>query len=791
MKPTLASLALLAAHALADDPPINPRLLKYTWSASWVAHAEGPYRDFGVFHFRKSFTLEQVPPAFVIHVSADNRYRLFVNGTPVSLGPARSDLDHYRYETVDIARHLRPGKNLLAAVVWNFGIYAPMAQHTERAAFLVQGDGTAEQVVDTGRQSGWKSMLNRAYQPIPITSAIVPAFYVVGPGEHVDAASYPWGWEQPDFDDSQWAQVAVIGRAQPMELFQWNVTRWLLTPRPIPPMEETPERLDRVVRSSGVEVAPAFVQGGQPFTVPASAKATVLLDQGHLTTAYPELSLEGGRGASVKITYAESLRDANGLKGNRNETDGKTIRGDYDVFISGGGARVFRTLFWRTYRYVQLDIETAGEPLTLRDFRGHFSSYPVQRRATFQSPRAELQKILEIGWRTQRLCQNETYFDTPQYEQLAYAGDGRLQALISLTNMWDDRIVRNHIEQFWYSARPEGMIQDRYPSREPQYVPSYGLDWIQTLYNFWMYRENPESLRKFLPTSRAIIDWYLRRLDSGLIVRNLSWTEEHYDDAQDFSENGPQARNQLELILALTKAAELEAALGWEARAEQYRNLVPRLKKAAFDTFWAPEKGLLARNRDRKDFDQHSVVLGILTGVIPPDKQRSALQYTIDHWNELPRVRQAKSGFFFFWFRHEAMETAGLGDDLLKVLDRWREQMAAGFTTWGESIGLEPRSDSHAWSAAPNVQVFTILAGIRPAAPGFRQVSIRPHLNGLPWVKATVPHPRGEIAVDLKAAGQYGIDATVVLPEGITGWFEWRGQTVALRGGRQTLKFNQ
>jgi hypothetical protein len=91
---------------------------------------------------------------------------------------------------------------------------------------------------------------------------------VVGPGERVDGSSYPWGWEQPDFDDSQWAQVAVIGRAQPTELFQWNSTRWLLTPRPIPPMEETPERLGGVVRSSSLEVAPGFVEGGAPFTVP-------------------------------------------------------------------------------------------------------------------------------------------------------------------------------------------------------------------------------------------------------------------------------------------------------------------------------------------------------------------------------------------------------------------------------------------------------------------------------------------------------------------------------------------
>ena len=121
---------------------------------------------------------------------------------------------------------------------------------------------------------------------------------------------------------------------------------------------------------------------------------------------------------------------------------------------------------------------------------------------------------------------NETYFDTPQYEQLGYAGDGRLQCLISLTNMWDDRIVRNHSShQFWYSARPEGIIEDRYPSREPQYIPSYGLDWIQTMHDFWMYRGDWRFPSKFLPVSRAVIDWYLRRLDDKNVVRNLSWAD--------------------------------------------------------------------------------------------------------------------------------------------------------------------------------------------------------------------------------------------------------------------------
>jgi len=74
-----------------------------------------------VFHFRKTIDLADRPTRFVVRVSADNRYRLFVNGVSVSIGPARGDLLHWRYETVDLAPYLRAGRNVLAAVVWNWG----------------------------------------------------------------------------------------------------------------------------------------------------------------------------------------------------------------------------------------------------------------------------------------------------------------------------------------------------------------------------------------------------------------------------------------------------------------------------------------------------------------------------------------------------------------------------------------------------------------------------------------------------------------------------------------------
>src|SRR5436305_13216075 len=94
---------------------INPELLYRPWSARWIAPPDAPPTAYGVYHFRRAFDLATAPTSFVVHVTGDNRYELFVNGARVVSGPARGDLTHWRYETVDLARLPKPGRNVLAA----------------------------------------------------------------------------------------------------------------------------------------------------------------------------------------------------------------------------------------------------------------------------------------------------------------------------------------------------------------------------------------------------------------------------------------------------------------------------------------------------------------------------------------------------------------------------------------------------------------------------------------------------------------------------------------------------
>src|SRR5674476_657016 len=84
----------------------------------WISFPSANQTGYGVYHFRKTFDLEKVPDRLVVHVSADNRYILFVNGERVCYGPAKGDLKTYKYDVVDIAKFLQPGKNVLAALVY-------------------------------------------------------------------------------------------------------------------------------------------------------------------------------------------------------------------------------------------------------------------------------------------------------------------------------------------------------------------------------------------------------------------------------------------------------------------------------------------------------------------------------------------------------------------------------------------------------------------------------------------------------------------------------------------------
>src|SRR5436190_18437019 len=141
--------AVLMMCAIRASAQLPPEALKGMWKAEWIISASAQQRDSVVLHFRKTFELSHVPEHFLVHVSADNQFLLCVNQKEVGRGPALGDLAHWKYETYDLAAFLHAGQNVIAATVWNFGALTPLAQISDRTAFVLKGNTEAERAVDT------------------------------------------------------------------------------------------------------------------------------------------------------------------------------------------------------------------------------------------------------------------------------------------------------------------------------------------------------------------------------------------------------------------------------------------------------------------------------------------------------------------------------------------------------------------------------------------------------------------------------------------------------------------
>ncbi len=619
------------------------------WSAEWITSPDGPQRDVAMLALPQSaLSLAQPPQHFLVHVSADNQFILYVNQQRVGSGPSRSDLAHWKYESYDIAPLLREGKNQLAAAVWNFGVLTPIAQISDRIGFVLHGDSASERVADTGQS--WEVEEEKGIRVPSTPETIDDDYYVAEPVERIDGTMLDWDWNTPDSNatdsnirDSnaaasglsnsnpagRWKKADVIGHATPLgAMMQEN--NWQLVPDSLPPMQMELMSAGQVVRSTGIDMPAGFPE--KVFTVPPHTKASVLIDNSHLTTAYPELTVSGGRGSLIRLTYAEALFDGKNQKGNRNEIVGKRILGVFDEFVPDGAPnRTFTPLGWKTWRYLQLDIETADQPLEVEKLRTWFTAYPFEQRGHFDSDDDSLKPIWDISWRTARLDAHDTYMDTPYYERLQYVGDTRIQALISYTVAGDDRLARQAIQAYNNSRIPEGLTFSRYPSSVRQIIPTFSLLWVGMLHDFWMYRSDPEFVRAQLPGTRTVLDWFLARQRADGLLMTIPWWP-FVDWGKDFGfgmspqdSDGGSSPMTLQFVEALRYATEMESALGEKARAELYRGAADRASQAVYKLCWNQQYGLLADTPAQKHFSQHANILGVWLDVIPREKQKAVL----------------------------------------------------------------------------------------------------------------------------------------------------------------------
>ena len=767
----------------------SPALAAPADNEGWISHPAAAARpEPVVLHLRREISLKQRPASLPVTVTADNRFILFVNGKRVASGPSAGTLARWRTWAIDLAPHLQRGPNVVAAVVWDFvrkppevaaggplpaasalpPQVAPIAQQSAGLGFRLLGGALSTTA------PGWRVKIDAGHSATN-GRAQVPKrrYYVASAPEVIDAAKADWNWAGPT-ESGGWEDAVP---APP------SGTRHLIAD-PLPPQRYSPVASGTVVRS---DLAGADAFPHRAVIVPANTRAKILLRRDAMISAYPELDVSGGNGATIKLTYTEALYDAEGMRGDRDLVEGRKALGIFDTFIADGSVRTFAPLWWRTWRYAELDIQTGSSALTLEAMRVYETGYPFQKIARFNSSDPGLNRIWDVGWRTAEVDAHETYMDSSYWEQLQYQGDTRLQMLISYAVAGDPRLAQQAIESFAESDVHGGLQQGAYPSRSDNVIATFALAWVGMLNDWAMEQPDKTVIVRNLPRMRKVLDWFEpTRRPNGLLGKNPHWNFIDWvrskNDREFFPSFGKDGGSCLMTALwlgALRQGAVLEAAHGDKHLAARDTARADAARDAIRQLCWNQERGLFADNADFTLYSQHMNALAVLYDVATPQEALAILdRITLPGKGIDAPEGMFTTTYYFAWYLIRAFEHAGLADRYLALMQTWHDLLDIHYTTWPESRG-DTRSDTHAWSAHPTADLLGVVAGIRPAAPGYARLRVAPALGSLTTLDATAATPKGAVSVSYNVSGG-SLTAEIDRPASLPGEFVWKGKSYPL-----------
>ena len=631
--------------------------------------------------------IETVSAHCPVEVTGRSQFKLFINGKSVLFGPCRSRKEVVYYDTLDFAPYLRVGENQILMQVFSYPENPP--DRTQAGPNYCYGDDGGPAISlegklgdrDPGDPANWRVWLDKG-----IGSGDYGVF-LTGATERVDgglSAANP-------FFSGHWEDEGVIPAVivQPWAYDPFGCRHGkVFLPRPI-------DLLYRKEKTFPVWQERTFAPGEE---------GRFVLDTGELTTAYFRIGFKGGKGARVKITYAESYyhKDECGrkYKGIRDDASG-FIDGMYDEIVLDGDT-VYEPFRFRTFRFIEVSVCTAKESLTILPQPYIETAYPLGEPKCPEGLTPEQQKLYEVAFRTLQLCAHDTYEDCPYYEQLQYACDTRLEILFTYASTGNTRLAAHAIDLFASSLQPNGFTQARFPSREDQIIPVFSLYFILMLEDYLNETGDKEFVRRYIPIAERIAETFLmKRCPDGLLAPQGYW--DYFDWTQEWSDafstptavkNGESALQNLFFVYAVQSLCRMLPVFDRGDLAAAYERESAQILRLIEKSCFVPEKCLYKEGPQTEEYTQHTQIYAVLTGLAEGEKARQIMERVLAD----DSLVQCSFMQRFYLFR--ALEKAGMYDRTEALWKDWQAFIDLHCTTFPETP-FDPRSDCHAWSALP------------------------------------------------------------------------------------------
>jgi len=725
-----ACVAGLAAMGVAVNA--GPEL---QGSMVWLASA--PYGTQVYAAFRKTVEIPAAVDGASLHIFADSRYMLWVNGRYVERGPCRFDPAAPEYDTLDVAPYLKPGRNILTVLVHHYhdakadkepeGFCGRIMRHQPGFAVKLEGRCADGSAIALSSDAAWRGTTKTRFLPSAPSWSSIP--------DNIDARLDDGDWTALDYDDSGWENAAPVDGAL------WGPLR----PRAIPYLRETPFVPQTLVkRSDAPDGAARALSEALPLAIPSGQD--VVLDVGRSVLAYDVIDFEAEAGTALEILHGSGWRDGN--------LDEAYFPNRY---IARAGRQTYSAGDTFGFRYMRIRAE--GGPVLVHGVTVVNRVYPFERVGRFRCNDPFLNQLWERSIRTVELCSEDSYTDCSTRERVEWMGDAALSEYPITRAVFagpgadgrpvysDPRLARNILWHIGLSQQEDGRVKAHHPSDRWDihgYIEDYACLWIHTLRSYYDNSGNVEFARELWPRVVKQLEWFLgHRTERGLV------------NAREFVfASNPLAYKVCEGATlnayvhgALLDAAYLANALGETASAERFTREAASLRENINAHLWdgdakAYHGSIL--NGEKTPLTAYAAMTALYFGVAPEEHRDALVAWLAANHGQ---VGSPFEHFFVFEVLYGANDPTLDALALEIMRSKWASTLARqDLDTVFEGFG--GGALCHNMGAPPSYFLSTRVLGVRregPISQGGLVVDPRP--GGLAEAEGVVMTELGPVAV--------------------------------------------
>jgi len=714
--------------------------------------------------FRKTFDLSGFDAA-TIHIFADTKYILWINGEEVLRGPCRFDPVAPSFDSKDVKSFLGSGKNAVVVMVMSHGSNGKMMDHIPGLAVGLEIKEFSEKISNIWSDTSWKwNNKTRFLPPVQNWGFVC---------DRIDARLDDGDWCQADYDDAAWTSaVAVDGN------------RWgKFMPRAIPLLAEKKMSWQPL---NGRKL-PVELKTGQSYLIRAD----------EMVQGFPVIRFEAEEGTRIQFEWGY-VGDNNNLSETYGASCSYTAKKGEQLFVPADS-------YGFKFLKISLPVESTTSKFLLKQIELVDRRYPYLDTGSFQCDDPFLNDLWKRSALTMKLNCEDGYMDCALREKAEWMGDGAVVqypfsrtifaiADSSGTPRRDSGLIISMLRHIAQSQSDSGMFKAHHPSDRfdiHAYIEDYSCLWVQALRNVYEYTGNSELINELWEPLKKQMRWFEDHRTSNGLVFGREFT--FVDNPLVYCRCEGATLNAF-VYRAFLDAAFLASVTGDNIAEKEYKKMAGELFKSYNDYLWIPSKQTYSSGlSDGKQLmpTSHAALMALNRGLVPGERIRQVKEYLFANYRnggksyqqggpipeiffdpDLP-VRGIDMPYTCFWMLEELYLDGRAPEALSFIREKWGRMMNDTITgTLWEAFGGGDLC--HNMGAVPAYFLSTKVLGVSEKIPVSSDViKIRPQLGNLTRAEGTVVTVHGPVHVKWAKQGDVfsfsidvpsGTHAEVTLP---------------------------